>query len=231
MRVLVYVEGPSDRAGMEKLFAAVIAQGRGQGVGISFLAAGGNTGGKARILDTVPMKAAKYLREHPSDWVLAAPDLYPMHTYGGTPNAHTSARELRALLEERFARAAGKHQVPEEARSHFRAFCFQHDVEALVLAAPEVLKRRLGTTDHIERQWRKPVETQNDDQPPKRIVEALFRKYRKKSKYIDTTDLPWIPERAELRAIERVCPRELAPFAELLRQLAAPGGVEPDTAP
>lgn len=227
MKVLVYVEGPSDRAGMEQLFAGIVTQGRGQGIGISFHA----VGGKARILDTVPVKAAKYLREHPADWVIAVPDLYPMRTYDGTQNAHGSARALRDLLEQYFARAADRHQVPEQARAHFRAFCFQHDVEALALAARDALAQRLGTRERIESQWRKPVETQNDDQPPKKVIEALFRKYRKKSKYIDTTDLPWILERADLRALERACPGEFAPFARLLRELAARGDVDPGAAP
>ena len=123
---------------------------------------------------------------------------------------------------QRFEDAAAKHAAPEPARSHFRAFCFQHDVEALVLATPTVLRDRLRTQDKIEGQWRKPVETQNGDQPPKRVVEALFTRYGKKTKYRDTVDLPWLLERADLSLLEQACSQEFAPFSRFLRERVAP---------
>jgi hypothetical protein len=214
MMVLVHVEGPSDRAGMEKLFRGIIETGKQRGVGIRFIAAGG----KARILDDVPIKAALHLRDNPSDWVVATPDLYPVRPYLGTRNAHDSASALRALLEQRFGDAAVKYRVPDLGRTRFRAFCLQHDVEALVLAAPTVLRERLRTRDAIEGHWRKPVETQNGDQPPKRVVEALFTRYGNRTRYRDTLDLPWLLERADLPALEQACPQQFALLAAFLRE-------------
>lgn len=218
MKVLVYVEGPSDRLGMKALFRAIIEEGKQRGVGIQFF----DENGKASILKNVPSKAALYLRSNPGDWVVAVPDLHPMQAYGGTPNAHASAADLRRLLEQRFEQAAAKHGVQEPARSQFRAFCFQHDVEALLLAMPAVLRERLRTRDGIEGQWRKPVETQNGDRPPKRVIEDLFTRYGKKTKYRDTVDLPWLLERADLAALEQACPQQFAPFARFLRERVAP---------
>lgn len=218
MKVLIYVEGPSDRMGMEKLFRGLIDEGKQRGVGIRFF----EEGGKASILKNVPSKAALHLRSNPGDWVVAVPDLHPMQVHGGSSHPHASAGELRDLLERRFEQAAAKYGVQEPARSHFRAFCFQHDVEALVLAIPTVLRERLRTRDAIEGQWRKPVETQNGDRPPKRVVEDLFTRYGTKTKYRDTVDLPWLLERAELSAIEQACPQQFAPFARFLRERVAP---------
>jgi Domain of unknown function (DUF4276) len=212
MMVLVHVEGPSDRAGMEKLFRGVIETGKQRGVGIRFIAAGD----KARVLKDVPNKAALHLRNKPSDWVVAVPDLHPTKADGDT--AHSSASELRSLLNQCFERAADRHGLSAPARSHFRAFCFQYDVEALVLAAPTVLRERLRTRDAIDSHWRRPVETQNGDQPPKRVVEALFTRYGTRTRYRDTVDLPWLLERVDLPALEQACPRQFAPFSVFLRE-------------
>jgi len=67
--------------------------------------------------------------------------------------------------------------------------------------------------------WRKPVEDQNDEKPPKRIVEALFKKYRKKPSYIETSDAPWILERADLSAIEQACSQQFATLVGDLRSI------------
>lgn len=217
MKVLIYVEGPSDRMGMEKLFRGLIEEGKQRGVGIQFFA----VGGKDSILKDVPGKAALHLRSNPEDWVVAVPDLHPMQAQGSN-HPHASADELRRLLEQRFEQAAARDGVQQLARSHFRAFCFQHDVEALVLAIPTVLRERLRTRDAIEGQWRKPVETQNGDRPPKRVVENLFTRYGTKTKYRDTVDLPWLLERADLSAIEQACPQQFAPLARFLRERVAP---------
>jgi len=96
--------------------------------------------------------------------------------------------------------------------------CLKHDLEALLLAAPDQLRQRLGTTDKLTKAWCKPVEDQNDDQPPKRVVDALFKKYRKKRGYIGTMDALWILERAKLASVEQACSQRFRPFVEDLRQ-------------
>lgn len=219
MKVLVYVEGPSDRDALRALLRSVLADGQRRRIGVQFLP----LGDKAKILDTSAGKAARHLAEHPEDWVVALPDLYPMAQYDGTPNEHKSFADLERLLTERFAREARRHRVAAEAQAHFRVHCLKHDLEVLLLACPDQLRQRLGT-DHALGQWRSPVEDQNDQQPPKRIVEALFKKYRPKG-YVETVDAAWILERASLEAVVARCPQRIAPFvAELQRIVAAGGG-------
>jgi hypothetical protein len=219
VKVLVYVEGPSDRTALEEFLEPIISTGRKGGVGIRLLP----LNGKAPVLNDSWRKAADHLADNPADWVFALPDLYPMSVYDGTPNAHKSFADLERLLKSRFDARANKIGVDPAARSHFRVHCLKHDLEGLLLAAPDALRLRLGTKDAIQGRWRKPVEDQNDDRPPKRVVEALFDQYRKKPKYIDTTDAPWILKRASLEAVIGACSQRFAPFVAELRALADGG--------
>jgi hypothetical protein len=65
MKVLVYVEGPSDQAALRALLRSLLADGQRRGVGIQFLP----LGDKAKILNTSAGKAARHLAEHPEDRV------------------------------------------------------------------------------------------------------------------------------------------------------------------
>jgi hypothetical protein len=221
VKVITYVEGPSDQMALQALLKPIIQLARSNRVGISF----SPQGGKAPILNDVPRKAAEILKQTPGDWVIALPDLYPMAVYDGT-HPHRSFAELEVLLRDKFLSRAEKIGVPEAARSHFRVHCLKHDLEALLLAAPEELRQRLKTKDALRGRWRLPVEDQNDNKAPKYVVEELFRQYRKKSGYIDTSDAVWILERASLPALEAVCPQRFAPFTRELRALAE--GRDPD---
>lgn len=213
MRVLVYVEGPADRDALAAVFRSVIEAGRARRVGISFHP----QHSKDALLDGVPRKAADHLADHPEDLVIALPDLYPMARYVGTRSSHTSFEELESLLHERFEARANRLNLEAETRKRFRVHCLKHDLEVLLLAAPVELRQRLGTSDQLRSAWRKPVEDQDDDRPPKRVVEDLFRKYRKRPGYIDTTDAPWILGRADLTAIEAACPQRFGLLAQELR--------------
>ncbi len=213
MRVLVYVEGPADRDGLSALLRPLIESGRARGVGITFHP----QHSKDAVLDEVPRRAAHHLADRPEDLVIALPDLYPMARYAATPNAHSGFEELEALVRRRFDARADALGLAGEVRTRFRVHCLKHDLEALLLAASNELRQRLGTTDQLKRAWRKPVEEQNDIRPPKRVVEELFRKYRRKPGYVETTDAPWILARADLSAIESACPQRFSPFAQDLR--------------
>ena len=213
MKVLVYVEGPADRAGLEALLRPLIEAGQERGVGMRFLP----QHGKGALLEGVPSRAADHLADHPNDWVIALPDLYPMRAYDGTANEHRSGGDLDRLLRRRFEARADLLRLGAEARRHFLVHCLKHDLEALLLACPGQLRRRLGTDHSLENRWRKPVEEQDDERPPKQIVERLFRRYRGKPGYVDTSDAPWILERADLPAVEKACPQCFAPFVADLR--------------
>lgn len=210
MKVLVYVEGPADRAGLTALLGPLIESGRAHGVGISFHP----QHGKDALLDNVPNRAADHLADCPEDLVIALPDLYPMVR-------HSSFEELESLLRSRFEARADKLDLPKANRQRFRVHCLKYDLEVLLLAAPDELRRRLNTTHRLEKTWRKPVEDQDDHHPPKRVVEDLFKKYRKKPGYIDTSDAPWILGRADLESVETACPQRFGPFVQELRQAAS----------
>ena len=224
MKVIVYVEGPSDQKALAALLKPIIDEGRSKGIGISF----SPQNGKSPILEDVPRKAAEHLKQNPGDWILALPDLYPMAMYDGTDNPHRSFAELVELLRQRFNTRAVKLDLPEETRQHFRVHCLKHDLEALILAAPEQLRDRLKTKDALRDWWRRPVEDQNDDRPPKRVVEDLFKKYRKNARYVDTSDAVWILERASLAEIDAACTQQFAPFVRELRAIV--DGRDPDAA-
>ena len=222
MRVFVYVEGPGDRAALEALLRPIVDRGSERGVGIRFLP----LGGKAAILNDVGRKAADQIFEKQDDWVIALPDLYPMATFAETRNAHRSFEDLRALLLSRFSERADRLGLPEQLRNQFRVHCLKHDLEALILAAPEVLRQRLRTDDALRNRWRLPVEEQNDEQPPKRIVTDLFAHYRQKPVYGPTIDAPWILARASLDTVKLACPQQFAPFVAELERIIndrAPG--------
>ena len=214
MKVLIYVEGPSDRAALTALLRPVIDAGQARGVGITFHP----QHSKDAVLDDVPHKAADHLADKPQDLVIALPDLYPMSRYAGSRNAHSNFKELKKLFRDRFEARADQLNLADKVRARFRVHCLKHDLEALLLASPDVLRQRLNTKDQLKKGWRKPVENQNDEQPPKRIVEALFNKYRKKPGYIDTIDAPWILERADLASVERACSQRFRPFVRDLRE-------------
>lgn len=216
MKVLVYVEGPGDRSSLEKLFRPVMEQGRKSGVGFSFIP----MKGKAALLKEVGVKAANILRSNPKDYVFALPDLYPMAEYDQSEMRHRSFEELKALLMGRFRKEADKEGLSDDVRAHYRVHCLKHDLEVLLLGVPDVLRERLNkTSERIEKSWRKPVEEQNDKKPPKYVVSELFKKYCRRS-YNETTDAPWILERAvpRLQELCAACPQNFRPlFIELDR--------------
>ncbi|WP_164011349.1 DUF4276 family protein [Pyxidicoccus trucidator] len=215
MRILVYVEGPGDRASLEKLFRPLVEEGRRSKVSLTLHPAGG----KDWILHQLGRTAANHLKSNPDDYIFALPDLYPMAKYARTPAAHGSFAEMKTLLLGRFREAADRYDLPDAVRSHYRVHCLKHDLEVLLLGAPDVLRRRLGTDDGIEKNWRKPPEDQNDHQPPKRVVEQLFHKYRKKTPYTETIDAPWILERASAEELCRACPQNFRPLHNELSRL------------
>ena len=215
MRILVYVEGRSDSAACEELFRPLISTGQERGIGIRFLP----LSGKAQVLSQSPRKAAGHLLDNPEDYVLALPDLYPMAPYDGSADAHRSFEELDRVLRRRFIVEADRVGLAPALRDRFRVHCLKHDLEALLLASPTALRDRLRTSDALEGQWRRPVEDQNDMEPPKRIIEGLFRRYFRKRNYVDTLDAPWILARSSLEETARACPQRFAPFVRELQGL------------
>jgi hypothetical protein len=88
--------------------------------------------------------------------------------------------------------------------------------KALILAAESELASRLGKVA-LKSSWIKPVEDQNHNTPPKRIVEQLFNEHG--DKYVDTIDAPLILGAARYSEIAEACPQCFKPFVDYLESL------------
>jgi len=212
-KVIVYVEGPSDQAAMEALLAPLLQQKLQEGVVISFSRAlRGDR--KKYILIEVPRRAVGILND-PHSVVVAMPDLYPKNK--GFP--HETFDELKAGILKNLNDALHSRDIEDDIRlkDRFKVFCFKYDLEALILAAEEALKKRLGA-DRLDVTWRIPVEDQDHVHPPKRIVERLFKEHGALP-YEDTDDAPLILGGSKYQDIADKCPQCFKPFVEFLTNL------------
>lgn len=211
MKVIVYVEGPSDRLAMQELLASLLARLRQAGVSVDFLP----TDNKQRLMIQTPIKAVNILRNDPQAVVVAMPDLYPRNQ--GLP--HTTYDDLAHALQRDFSRAMTRNGVDDpRLAQRFKVFCFKYDLEALVLAAEAPLASRLGATS-VQRTWTVPVEDQDHNTPPKRIVERLFKEAN--DTYRDTIDAPLILGAAHYPDIAAACPQCFKPFVDFLDSILA----------
>jgi hypothetical protein len=177
VKIWVYVEGESDRLALEALWKATrwLDRLRAAGHGIKVV----SLEGKSQFFERLGYRAAEKLTNNNVDRVVGLPDLYPNAEYDGTRYRHADLAELqrvqtslvREWLDKTFS-IRGADARSTLARFHPSAL--KHDLEMLLLAAQEQLRVALRTTDSLGH-WRKPVEDQNQQRPPKRIVEELFR--------------------------------------------------------
>lgn len=215
MRVIVYVEGPSDKLAMEAVLDPLVALKRSQGVSVEFFPV---TKGdrKAQLLTAYPKKAANIVLNDPHATVVLIPDLYPKNK--GFP--HGTVVEMTKGVLKRFEQAlADKGRSDEGVTSRFRMFCFKHDLEALLLAAEPALRRFLNVRE-LPVTWVLPVEDQDHDLPPKRVVERLFEQRGRRC--VDTTHAPSILRASDCHDLATRCPQCFGPFVKFLEQLAKP---------
>lgn len=213
MRVCVYVEGPSDKTAMEALLRPLIEQQRQAGIAIDFFETPAGDR-KTSVLTKVPQKAVSILANDPGTLVVALPDLYPSNK----AFPHQTAAELTAGIQRNFEAALQARGLAGDVRiqERLKVFCFKHDLETLLLAAQHELANRLGVKS-IAVTWRVPVEDQNQENPPKRIVESLFAERGKR--YRDTVDAPIILGACQYQDIADRCPQCFRPFVEFLAGL------------
>jgi len=212
-KVVVYFEGPSDISAMRQLFGGLIEKKSSEGVSIIFSQAAKGDRKKTLLMET-PKRAARMLSNGEVDVVAIVPDLYPQNKGFD----HHTIDELRdgahAIFVNECTRIAPKRQNILAPR--FKVFCFKHDLEALLLACPDTLKRRLNT-DTLRISWAKSVEDQNHDDPPKKIIEKLFEAHGQR--YADVADAPQILLGCDYRRLVAACPQGFKPFAEFLENL------------
>ena len=220
-KVIVYVEGPSDRLAMEELLTDLLRRLQTAGVAVKFIPAEG----KRKLMLKTPGKAANILGHDPYAVVIALPDLYP-------PNIalkHTTFDELSRALQQEFEAALARKRLDDrQLYNRFHVFCFKHDLEALVLAAESQLASRLSV-QAVTRTWTKPVENQDHNTPPKRIVEQVFEAHG--NKYRDTVDAPLILGAARYSESAAACPQCFKPFVDYLESLLERDTPCPNTPP
>lgn len=201
--VFVYVEGPSDQLGMRELFADIMEIAKQKGKTVDFYP----LNGKEPLLNKGPIRAINILRNRPNSYVFLVPDLYPRNK----PFPHTNYAELKEHLKKRFDQELQRKGCDSRLSDRFFVHCFKYDLEALVLASEKALLARLEKTQ-FSQSWIKPVENQNHNNPPKRIIEALFSDAG--MKYKDTADVPWVLKRSSHRELVDKCSQNFKPFVE-----------------
>ncbi len=132
---------------------------------------------------------------------------------------------LRPLIDVKLQQGIKIEFIPTKGKNsdhrfqeRFKVFCFKHDLESLILAAESQLSSRIDVTQpELPKTWTIPVENQNHDIPPKRIVEEIFKKYGKS--YKESVDAPIILANARYQEIAELCPQAFKPFVQFLENL------------
>lgn len=214
--VKIYVEGPSDKLAMEVLFSTLMGRLSENGIRVTFLHCKKGDA-KKYLLIGIPRKAARILAKNSGACVICMPDLYPKNK--GFP--HESFEELQAGLVTRFMSELGNLGIADDDRlkNRFKVFCFKHDLEALILACDHGIKYRLQT-DHLKIGWATPVEDQDFGDPPKRVVERLFKEHGRR--YDARVDAPVILSFCSYQELAEKCPERFGPFATFLESLGGP---------
>jgi hypothetical protein len=185
MKVWVFVEGESDAIALNALWSKWRDKLRRNGWGIQIIP----LDDKSRYFRKIGHRAAEKLVADSNDLVVGLPDLYPNAGYIGTVYEHKDLIDLKEL-QMKLVKNALKDifGVPSRRIStlgdRFYPTALKHDLEMLLLAAYEELRSVLGTRDRLGA-WSHPVEDQNQQRPPKFIVEELFRT-KKRRAYRDT---------------------------------------------
>lgn len=211
MKVLVYVEGQSDKLALAGLLSPLIQQKRQQGVYIRFI----DRDSKGDLLsDAMIEKALRFLQSEPDGRFVLLPDLYPPNQ-GVVP--HETVDELVTGLRDRFHKNAEDWIVDStEISDRFHVFCLKYELEALILAAEEALGAHLET-DTFSVTWTREVEDQNHDKPPEEVVREAFQENGEV--YTKTVDAPDILGAAEHTEIAERCPQQFQPFVDFLSSL------------
>ena len=173
-------------------------------------------------------RATEKLVNDARDLVVGLPDLYPNRDYVNTEYKHNNLQELRAV-QTRLVRQNLQRQIRRaDIGSHlarFYASALKHDLEVLLLAAPSQLQARLNMSNRPSG-WRRPPEEQNQNSPPKKIVEQLFQRELKRS-YRENADSTAILSNADLPAVAKQCPTFCAMMDWIGKKTGVPWSLVP----
>lgn len=189
MKVWIYVEGRSDELALKALWENWRTKLRREGHGIEVIP----LDNKSKFFRKIGPRAAEKLIANKEHIVIGLPDLYPNQPYTGTKYEHGNMAQLKSVQKREVSAALQNvfgisSQQVRQLLERFLPSALKHDLEMLLLAAQDELRSYLGTPDHLG-DWRDRVEEQNQQRPPRHIVEDLFRtKSRTRRAYRDTKD-------------------------------------------
>lgn len=199
MKVWIFVEGKSDVQALSALWSGWQQRLKEKGWGIQLI----SLESKSKYFRNIGPRAVEKLANDPHDLVVGLPDLYPNQDYADTAYRHDNLKELRAVQTRLVTQnLRKKFRQTDSYMARFYASALKHDLEVLILAATSQLQSRLKNRPSG---WRQPPEDQNQDRPPKKIVEELFRRHLKRS-YREITDSAAILRDADLRQVAEQCP-------------------------
>ena len=221
MKVWVFVEGSSDVKALSALWSGWNQKLREKGWGIKPIP----LESKSKYFRKIGSRATEKLANDARDLVVGLPDLYPNRDYADTEYKHNNLQELQGvqtrLVKQHLQQQMGRRADVDSHIAHFYASALKHDLEVLLLAATSQLQSRLKMSN-MPRSWRQPPENQNQDRPPKRIVEELFRINLKRS-YRENTDSDAILRKADLREVAEQCPTFCAMIDWIGEKTGVPG--------
>ena len=221
MKVWVFVEGSSDVKALSALWSGWNQKLSEKGWGIKPIP----LESKSKYFRKIGSRATEKLANDARDLVVGLPDLYPNRDYADTEYKHNNLQELQGvqtrLVKQHLQQQMGRRADVDSHIAHFYASALKHDLEVLLLAATSQLQSRLKMSN-MPRSWRQPPENQNQDRPPKRIVEELFRINLKRS-YRENTDSDAILRKADLREVAEQCPTFCAMIDWIGEKTGVPG--------
>lgn len=196
LKVWIFVEGESDRIALTALWEEWRESLKGSQWGFRIIP----LENKSKFFRKIGPRAAEKLANNGNDVVVGLPDLYPNHEYVNSCFRHTDINELKRVQTELVRKSLAEvysfsADRIEGALGRFYGTALKHDLEMLLLAATDELRKVLGTPDTLGN-WRHPVEDQNQMTPPKRIVEELFLT-KKRKRYRDTVHAKAVLEKVQ----------------------------------
>ena len=203
MKVWIFVEGSSDVKALSALLNGWKQNLSTKGWGIQVIP----LESKSKYFRKIGSRATEKLANDARDLVVGLPDLYPNRDYADTEYKHNNLQELQgvqtSLVKQHLQQQMGRRADVDSHIAHFYASALKHDLEVLLLAATSQLQSRLKMSNRPSG-WRRPPEEQNQNKPPKRIVEELFQRELKRS-YRENTDSDAILRNADLREVAEQC--------------------------
>ena len=197
MKVWIFVEGDSDVKALSALLNGWKQNLSAKGWGIQLIP----LDNKSKYFRKIGSRATEKLANDARDLVVGLPDLYPNQNYTNTNYRHNNLQELQGVqtrLVKRHLQQMGRPDI----NSHMARFypsALKHDLEVLLLAATNQLQSRLNMSNRPSG-WRRPPENQNQNRPPKKIVEELFRRHIGRP-YREIVDSHAILSKADLREV------------------------------